>query len=111
MIVGIGLATAAFVLGANPVRIVRFIEERFDYDNYAGRIVYPDSGSGEWREPFFETELTEYADPTGNGFEAGYVAVTEFNISQSGGMVEILPGGAEEEFRVLSEGGKIENLH
>ena len=111
LIVGIGLATAAFVLGANPVRIVRFIEERFDYGNYDDWAAYSDSGSGEWSEPLFETELTEYEDPTGNGFEAGYVAVTEFNLSQSGGMVEILPGGAEDEFRVISEGGKIENMH
>ena len=103
---GVVLTTASFVLGANPVRIAEFLENRFDYDWYIGNAhirVGDGSGisvqNGEWKN---EMET--------GGFEAGYPAVTELSISQSGGSVELSVSDEEDGVTVQSSGGKIENL-
>ena len=103
---GVVLTTASFVLGANPVRIAEFLENRFDYDWYIGNAhirVGDGSGisvqNGEWKN---EMET--------GGFEAGYPAVTELSISQSGGSVELFVSDEEDGVTVQSSGGKIENL-
>ena len=44
------------------------------------------------------------------GFEAGYPAVTELSISQSGGSIELSVSDEEDGVTVQSSGGKIENL-
>ena len=95
---GVVLTTASFVLGANPVRIAEFLENRFDYDWYIGN-AHIRVGDGEWKNEM----------DTG-GFEAGYPAVTELSISQSGGSVELSVSDEEDGVTVQSSGGKIENL-
>ena len=119
---GVVLTTASFVLGANPVRIAEFLENRFDDDWYVGNAqIRVGDGSGisvqngewsdEWSGEWDEKENGEWKNEmeTG-GFEAGYPAVTELSISQSGGSVELSVSDEEDGVTVQSSGGKIENL-
>ena len=123
---GVVLTTASFVLGANPVRIAEFLENRFDYDWYIGNAhirVGDGSGisvqNGEWSDEWSDEWSGEWDDERNGewknemetgGFEAGYPAVTELSISQSGGSVELSVSDEEDGVTVQSSGGKIENL-
>ena len=128
---GVVLTTASFVLGANPVRIAEFLENRFDYDWYIGNAhirvgdgsgisvqngewsdewsgEWDDEGNGEWSGEWDEDGNGEWKNEmeTG-GFEAGYPAVTELSISQSGGSVELSVSDGGDGVTVQSSGGKI----
>lgn len=121
ILAGAGITTASFALGANPVRISRFMEERFDHDSryselgqtIVGEITSVAAADWDTVEPVLESraeEMRNFLDEEG-GFEASYPAVTDLDIRQRGGNVEVAFLAWDDVLTVKGTGMSLENLH
>lgn len=107
ILVGVGVTTASLALGADPMQITEFVNERFGYGEHRSpastqeRTLVAEgtraAESGPWMENIedFGEEMEGLLEGTmsflgENNFEAGYPAVTDLDVHQRGGTAEVI---------------------
>ena len=112
ILVGTGVATASFSLGANPIHVFEDWEERFDQYFDDDRYEHHTVAIEETITPHLaETVIEESFDVSDeDSFEMGFDEVTDLEITIKGGTVTMIPDEEADHLSVITTNGREERI-
>lgn len=111
---GAGIATAAFALGADPIHIGEFVDEKFNghnryYETTDYTVAYTEATVHETWHEAAESPLT--SDGTEAFLDSSYDKVTELDIEIVDGYVQMYVEDGISDLRIISDNGNPNNLN